>query len=225
MSFSATGALLWLIPTGLILFALYLLKMRRKPFEVPATFLWPAQTEEIRANAFFQRPRLNILFWLQLLALVVIAAALAGPQFLTRSLAGRVTMIVLDGSASMRATDVSPSRFEVALDLARQAIGEVKAGDRIGVIFSGAQTEVAIPLTDAPGQHSSKLSELKAQDVSGNMPEALRLAAASVSAYDGARILVISDGAFRPIEQFSLPKGEVVFRSVGRSSRNLGISA
>lgn len=225
MSFSAAGALMWLVPTGLILFALYLLKMRRKPFVVPATFLWPAQTEEIRANAFFQRPKLNILFWLQLFALLAVVAALAGPQFLTRSLTGRVTMIVLDGSASMGATDVSPNRFEAAKDLARQAISEIKTGDRIGVVFAGAQTQVVFPLTEEPGRHRGKLDNLEPEDVAGNMAEALRLAAASVSAYDGARILVISDGAFRPVEQFSLAKGEVVFRSVGRSSKNVGISA
>lgn len=225
MSFSTSGALLWLIPAGAVLFVLYLLKMRRKPFVVPATFLWPAQTEEIRANAFFQRPRLNILFWLQLLALLMVIGALAGPQFLTRSLTGRVTMVVVDGSASMGANDVTPNRFQAAKDLARQAISEVKSGDRIGVIFAGAQTQVVFPLTEEPGRHRAKLDGLEAEDVAGNMAEALRLAAATVSAYDGARILVISDGAFRPVEDFALSKGEVVFRSVGRSSKNLGVSA
>jgi len=225
MSFSAAGALAWLLPAGGVLFILYLLKMRRKPFVVPATFLWPAQTEEIRANAFFQRPRLNVLFWLQLLALVLVVGALAGPQFLTRSLTGSVTMVILDGSASMRAKDVTGGRFEAAKDLARQAISEVKSGDRIGVIFAGAQTQVVFPLTEEPERHRGKLDGLEAEDVAGNMAEALRLAAATVSAYDGARILVLSDGAFRPIEDFALAKGEVVFRSVGKSSKNLGVSA
>ena len=225
VSFQNGAALFWLIPASAVLLALYLLKMRRKPIRVPATFLWPQQTEEIRANALFQRPRLNLLFWLQLAALTALVICLAGPQLLTRSLTGRVTMIVLDGSASMRATDVSPNRFEEAKKLARQAIDELKPGDRIGVVLAGTQPRVVFPLTDQPQVHRGKLDAAEAEDVSCDMGEALRLAAASLTAYQGARILVLSDGAFRPVEAFSLEKGEVLFRPVGRSARNMGISA
>ncbi len=225
MSFSAAGALLWLIPTAGVLFALYLLKMRRKPLKVPALFLWPRQVEEIRANSLFQRPRLNLLFWLQLLALLAVAAALAGPQWLTRSLTGKVTMVILDGSASMGATDISPSRFEEGRRLARQAIDELKPGDLLGVVYAGREPKVVIPLTGEPRRHLGRLDALQAQDAPCDMGAALRLAAASVGAFKGVRVLVLSDGAFGEVGDFRLANGDVVFRSIGKSSRNLGISA
>ncbi len=125
----------------------------------------------------------------------------------------------------MRANDVGHSRFEEALKLARQAIDEVKPGDRMGIVYAGLQPQVVFPLTEEPARHASRLNGLQAQDTSCDMGESLRLAAASLSAFEGSRILVLSDGSFRPVDDFQLNKGEVTFRSIGKSSRNLGISA
>ena len=66
MSFQNAAALFWLLPLGGIVILLYLLKMRRRDVRVPATFLWPARVEEIRANALFQKLKPSWLLFLQL---------------------------------------------------------------------------------------------------------------------------------------------------------------
>src|SRR5437667_4205880 len=53
---------------------------------------------------------------LQLLALLVLALALARPVATVMGQGARKVVVVLDTSASMKAQDVSPSRFEAARD-------------------------------------------------------------------------------------------------------------
>src|SRR6476646_863622 len=110
MIFQNAAQLLWLLPLLGVIILLYLLKMKRRELRVPATFLWPAKTEEVRANSLFQRLRFSWLMVLQILALALVIAALARPQTIQRGLAGKVTVLVIDASASMGSTDISPSR-------------------------------------------------------------------------------------------------------------------
>src|SRR4051794_17750311 len=111
MAFQSITALWWLVPLGGIIILLYLLKMRREDVRVPAVFLSPTPPADIRANAPFQKLRISLLLILQLLALTLLVCALANPLRQTRGLHGKATVVVLDASGSMGATDVAPSRF------------------------------------------------------------------------------------------------------------------
>src|SRR3954464_2901031 len=66
------------IPVGII--ALYFLKLRRRPVEVPSTLLWRRSLEDLHVNSLFQRLRRNLLLFLQLLAIFLAMLALAGPR-------------------------------------------------------------------------------------------------------------------------------------------------
>lgn len=225
MNLQAPNHLFWFLPIGGIIVALYLLRMRRRDIRVPATFLWPDHTEEIRANSLFQRLRFNWLMVLQLLIAGFLCFAFAQPQVRQEGLLGETTVIVLDTSASMRATDVSPSRFDEALDLVRSAVSTSKPSDRFALIEAGAIPRVAFSLSNDPAKQREALSKIHPSDEEGNMGEALRLASALVSSLDSARILVISDGCFPRVENFSPGKASVVYKSVGQRQENLAIQA
>lgn len=192
---------------------------------MPATFLWPDHTEEVRANSLFQRLRFNWLMVLQLIIASLLCFAFAQPQVRQEGLLGETTVIVIDTSASMKATDVSPSRFDAALDLVRAAINTSKPSDRFALIEAGAIPRVAFSLSNDPAKQRDALSRIHATDEEGNMGEALRLASALVSSLESARILVISDGCFPKIDNFSPGKASVVYKSIGSRQENLGINA
>ena len=56
--------LLALIPPAII--ALYFLKLKRIPLEVPSTYLWRKSIEDLHVNSIWQRLRKNLLLYLQL---------------------------------------------------------------------------------------------------------------------------------------------------------------
>jgi hypothetical protein len=225
MSFQSP-AVLWLFaPLGVAILALYLLRMRRQDVKIPASFLWPNQTEEVRANSLFQRLRFNWLLVLQLLIAALVCVALARPQFKQKGMLGTTTVIVLDASASMRATDVSPNRFENAKQMATEAIANAGVGDQIAILTAANTPQVASPLSNDSQAHRSALAQLKPTDTEGDMGEALRLAAALISGIDGARILVLSDGCFTKISEFSPGKAAVVYKKIGTRQENLAIQS
>ena len=225
MNLQVPNHFLWFLPLAGIIVALYLLRMRRQDVRVPATFLWSEHTEEIRANSLFQRLRFNWLMVLQLLIAGFLCFAFSQPQVRQAGLLGETTVIVIDTSASMRSTDVSPTRFDAALDIVRAAINTSKPTDRFALIEAGAIPRVAFSLSNDPAKQRDALNKIHSTDEEGNMGEALRLASALVSSLDSARILVISDGCFPRVENFTPGKATVVYKSIGTRQENLAITA
>jgi Ca-activated chloride channel homolog len=225
MSFQNPLLFLWFLPLAGAIVTLYLLRMRRKDIRVPATFLWPQHVEEIRANSLFQKLRFNWLMVLQLLAALLLCTAFARPQFRQQGLLGDTTVIVLDASASMKATDVTPNRFEVAKSMVRSAIEASKPGDQIALIQAGSTPKVIFSLGNDPSKQKLALTDVQATDVEGRMEEALNLASAIVSSQSSARILVISDGCFNSVDNFSSGKAAVVYQPVGQRQENVGFYA
>lgn len=225
LSFQNPAAFLWAIPLMGVIVALYLLRMRRRDVKVPASFLWPDKVEEIRANSLFQKLRFSWLLVLQLLAVAAVVTALARPQSQQHGLAGAVTVFVLDSSASMGATDVKPTRFDDAKRQIAEAIRGAKVGDRIALIEAGPQPRVIFPLGGDPSRQLREFDSVQGTDAESDVGEALRLAAALVGGLDGARIVLLSDGCFNPVEDFSPGKAVLAYRQVGQAGENLAISA
>ncbi len=225
MSLVAPAALLWLIPLAGAIVVLYLLKMRRKDVRVPATFLWPALTYEIRANALFQKLKFSWLLVLQLLALSLIVFAFARPQVRQRGLGGAVTVIVIDSSASMQATDVRPTRFDDAKRIAGTIVDSAKVGDRLAIVEAGPTPRVAASLSADGPRLRRALAAIEPNDAEADVGEALRLAASITSKQQGARIILLSDGVFADIVNFAPGNSQVVFQRIGSSGENVAITA
>lgn len=225
MTLQFAGALWWMVPLAGAIIALYLLKMRRRDLRVPAVFLWPTLTADVRANAPIQKLRVSLLLLLQLLVVALVIFGLANPLRRARGLNGRATAIVLDASASMGATDVVPSRFERARQKIAGIVAAMGTGDRLALIEAGPATRVVFPLASDKAKMNAALRTLRATDAPNDPGEALRLAAALVGQQPGGRIVVLSDGAFPPVADFSPGKAEIVFEPIGTGRRNLALVA
>ena len=225
MSFASPSFLWYLVPLFGIIVFLYLLKMRRKDFKVPATFLWPSKTTDVRANAPLQRLRFSWLMVLQLIAVALIVASLARPQTRQEGLAGTITIFVVDTSASMSAKDVGESRLKEAVSRVRRAISTARPGDRFSLVEAGPTPRVALALSGDPARMRQALDGLRPTDAKADVGAALRLAAALVGAMDSGHIVLLSDGAFPEIDNFSQGKASVHFQKIGASSDNVAITA
>jgi hypothetical protein len=225
VSFFGPSALLWLIPLAGFIVGLYLLRMRRREMRVPASFLWPERVEEIRANSLFQKLRFSWLLVLQLLAALLVCAALARPQILQRGLTGRSTVIVIDSSLTMGATDERPSRLELAKAKAREIVNAAAPGEKLAVIEAGSAPEIVSPLANDPVGQIRAIDSVRQSDAPPTVGEALRIASALVGSNSSGRIVLLSDGEFGNVANFSPGQARLAFETIGRSSDNLAVTA
>src|SRR5579883_3101956 len=85
---------LLLLPLLIVL--LYFLKLRRKPIQVPSTFLWKKSIEDMHVNTLFQWLRQNVLLVLQVLALLFLIYSVLGLRIHGRTSAGRHYILMVD---------------------------------------------------------------------------------------------------------------------------------
>ncbi|MGC9317521.1 MAG: vWA domain-containing protein, partial [Armatimonadota bacterium] len=217
----APAALFALIPLGGVIVLLYLLKLRRREQIVPSVFLWRRAVDDVQANAPFQRLRPNLLLLLQLLALAAVVVGLAAPFFMARRLPDRTAVIVLDASASMRATDVEGSRFEQARRRAREIVAAMGRRDEAALIVCGARPSVAVPMTGDRRRLLRALQRAEPTDAPTNVRDGLMLAASLAAKRSRSTVYLLSDGGFGELSD--VPGTDVRFVAVGERNRNVAI--
>ena len=94
------GALLF-AAVAVPLLALYFLRLRRTRRVVSSSLPWVRRTEDLRANAPFQRIRPSLLLFLQMLLLALLALAVAQPIVRGWGVRGGRVVMLIDCSASM----------------------------------------------------------------------------------------------------------------------------
>ncbi|HET6316725.1 MAG TPA: BatA domain-containing protein, partial [Chloroflexota bacterium] len=119
MSFLAPIALVALL-VGPAIYLVHLLHGSRRRVRVPALFLWADLPRATAGRRRRQWPPLTLLLALQIMAGILAALALARPAL--SSDPPRHLALIVDASASMQATDVSPTRFEAARQMAVQRL-------------------------------------------------------------------------------------------------------
>jgi Ca-activated chloride channel homolog len=222
--------LAFLIPAFLLLGLLaapivlmYMLRLRRREIVVSSTLLWQKLLRDREANAPWQRLRRHLLLFLQLLILAALVLALARPFLPTPMVTSGSTVILLDGSASMQATDVEPSRFVAATHEVAALIRNLGSGNQMTLILV-KQTPLVLASASSDQNHLLRsLAEAEPGIAPANWPAAFALAAGAAQGFRDARIVIVSDGGL-PADLPALP-AEVVFVPVGRSGENLAISA
>jgi len=224
LSFVAPFALIALIPLAGIIILLYLLKLKRRELVIPSIFLWRRATQDIQANAPFQKLRRSLLLLLQLLALTMMVLALAAPFLLSSRLGGKSVVIVLDASASMEATDVPPSRFGEAKQRASQIIGGMGRRDEAALVICAARAWVASPFTSDLRKLQTALKAARPTDGPTNMRDALLLAFSLASKRPKSVVYVLSDGGFPPLPEVAAA-ADLRFLRVGKESDNAALLA
>ena len=224
MQLLAPTVFIALIPLAGIIILLYLLKLRLVPVEIASTFLWRQALQDVQANIPFQKLKRNLLLVLQLLALTALIAGLAAPYVLAERLGGKNTVIVMDASGSMKATDVEGSRFEQARGWARRIISGMGRGDEVAVIVSGARSHVAAAFSSDQRKLVQTVAGLQPTDCATNIKDGLLLAMSLAARRPNAQVYVVSDGAFEPLPEVS-GSSNVRFLKVGERNENVAILA
>lgn len=203
----------------------YLLKRKRVVRLVSSTVLWQRFLAETQASAPFQKLRKNWLLFLQLLLLVLAILALSRPFFATNIKPAELRVVILDGSASMQATDVKPSRFEVARAEALKWVDSLGTHDQMVVLLAGASTEVKQSATSDKAALRRALQACTSSDAPTRLAPALRMAESLVREQRNAEIHLFSDGGVTGLDEFENKALPLVYHRVGKEGNNLGLTA
>lgn len=206
----------WLIMAALppLIIMLYFLKLRRMPVEVPSTYLWKKTIEDLHVNSIWQRLRQNLLLWLQLLILLAIILSLLRPGSQSSSSIENRSIIMVDNSASMQATDVGKSRLQSAKDQALELVSTMTRDDVAMVIAFSDRADVRQGYTSDKKRLRSAIDSIAPTSRTTDLTEALKTASGlanpgrtsqiedindiQVAEAVPATLYILSDGGFTP---------------------------
>ncbi len=238
---SALGPLQWLlilaVPPAVL--SLYFLKLKRRELAVPSTLLWRRTLEDVHVNSIWQRLRKNLLLYLQLLFLALLILACLRPGWSGQNRIGERRIYIIDNSASMQATDVSPNRLDLAKKKVRELLSDTSADDVGMVIAFSDRADVRQGFTKDRGRLFNAVDSIQATSHGTDVSEALRAAAGLAnpgrSSFDNlsdimvadaipATVYLLSDGAFGDLGDFDLGKLKIEYIPIGETkTNNLGI--
>jgi hypothetical protein len=233
-------AVLAAVPPAIV--ALYFLKLKRHPLEVPSTYLWHRSIEDLHVNTIWQRLRRNLLLWLQLLLVLLAMLALLRPGWRGENVSGERFIVLIDNSASMQATDVAPSRLDEAKRRARAIVEQMTARD-VAMIVSFADADsarVRQMFTSSRRRLLDAIDSIEPTPRRTSLAEALKFASGLANpgrtADDPgdflvaeplpATLYVFSDGNFPPVADFRLGNLTPVYVAIGSDeAANVAIAA
>jgi Ca-activated chloride channel homolog len=208
-----------------IVVVFYLLKVRRHDEEVSSTFLWNDLIRDLAAHEPLQRLRWNVLLVLQLIGLALITLAIARPFSEQLGQKPVQAVLLVDGSASMQAQDVQPSRFAKAVDAARNTLAGLPENSLATVILVAAHPQVLVAATADRQQVDRALAAAQPSGAAADMREALLLARSLGGDPNARRIYLFTDGAFSLPPDLPDDLGSVQVVPVGQSTGNLAVTA
>jgi uncharacterized protein YegL len=207
------------------LLVLYFLKLRRREMPVSSTILWRKAVQDLQVNAPFQKLRRNLLLLLQLLLLIFLCLALSRPVANFKQGAGKLTVILIDRSASMAAKDGDEAgkrtRFEQAKRRAHEIVDSMKRDDNACVIAFDDAAETICPLTPDTAKLRAAIDSITQSDRKSRLKLAYQLAEAQ-SAFIPEQnranvkpdVFLLSDGRALDSEQLTL-RGNLMFEKIG----------
>ncbi|MGP8322004.1 MAG: DUF7408 domain-containing protein [Methanosarcinaceae archaeon] len=220
MPFSTPIALAALAST-IPLIILYLLHPKPLKIYIPSLmFLMKIKEEKKRFYSSITRFIKDPLFLTQLLVLIFLSVAAAGPFFLTEEpLSGEHTVLVIDSSASMQTGD----RFKSAVSIAQNYVSKKNS-----IILAENVPVVILENTGASGARDV-LEKLQPKATVADLSMAISSGMRLLSD-EGGRIIVISDftnwDGDDPVTAKSLAESyglKMTFVKVGKISGNVGI--
>ena len=218
----ANPAALWFLTLILPIVLLYLLKRRRQDHVVPSIFLWKQALEDSQAYTPFQKLRSNLLLLLQILAIVLLTALLAQPYFPAASKQTQQWILVLDGSASMQATDEKPNRFDAARNKLSALLKSMSPADEAMLVSVASEASILQNFTSDHDSVRNKLNRLQAEDVAAEWEQLLLLLKPFLKKSPRPKIVVASDFADFPTDKMQILDFDTA--AVGRPASNIGIT-
>ena len=208
---------------------LYVLKLRRRAVAVPFARIWQRVLLDRETSSLFARLRRLFSLLLQLLIAGLLVLALGDPRRSVVRSEGKSYFVLVDQSASMQATDVYPSRIDVARSRLRKMIEGLGTNDRMLIAGLGRRVTPLSTLTDDATELMAAVDQIQARDTEADLVRGLELAQASLYGQPGGVVVLLSDGGSEvpsaSAKLLHLEPLDLQFSSIGKEGDNAAITA
>ncbi|HEY6557272.1 MAG TPA: VWA domain-containing protein [Polyangiaceae bacterium] len=213
---------------GALVVGLYILKLRRRPVAVPFSRIWQSVLRDKEATQLFSQLKRWLSLLLQLLLLLALVLALGDPRISAAVVEGRNIVVLVDGSASMKATDVEPTRLHAAKRELKKLVRSLGGADRMLIAQMDAGLTPLSTMTGELPELERAVAELRATDTRADLRRGLEFALDSLRDLSKREILIVSDGAFGDVQEavrgLDLRGAALSFLPVGKSGKNVAIT-
>ena len=224
MTFAVPIALA-LAAISLPIIAFYILKLRLRRVPVSTNLFWKQIFDEKPPRSLWQNFRHLLSLLLQLLMLLLLVLSIADPYFPWQLLQARRIVIVIDNSASMRATDVAPSRFDVACKAARNVIEGLRFRDEVALILAGQHPEVIVGMTNHAPTLRRAIDSLSVSDIPTLLESAIELGQQLIGEHPHGQVIVFTDGCVDAVKmELEKDSKKLVYQVFGSDASNVGIT-
>jgi len=206
-----------------IILLFYFMRPKRQEHVVGSTLLWKQALQDIQASRPWQRLRITPLLLLQLLAAIVIVLILARPAIFTSSPISGNTIIILQASASMQATDVAPTRFESAKNTIADLIDTMGPSDHLSLITMARTPQVLIAQSQDKGQLFAALQRARVTNQDADLQQTVSLATSLAAGESNVHILVIGDGHVMNSDQAIVTPFPMRYIPIGTDASNIAL--
>jgi hypothetical protein len=185
----------------------YIIKMRRRRFEVPFSRLWQRVLEQRDANALWKQLKRLLSLLLILLIIAIMLFAALDPTLGVVDRKARSVVVLFDASASMKAMDGNErgdqSRLDAARARAKHLIDGMGGGDVAMIMKVDGQATPMSRFSGDAAMLDKIIDGIAASDTPADLTRALGAAADALRDRPNPLIVLVSDGAF-PEQQLSL---------------------
>lgn len=199
MSFALPIALI-LVALAVPIVALYILKVRLRRVPVSTNLFWKQIYEEKPPRSIWQHFRHLISLLLQLLLLLFLVFAIADPGVSWQLLQARRLVIVVDNSASMRATDGKPTRLDAAKNGALEIIDGLRFRDQVAIVLAGSTPEVVVGMTGHAPTLREAINGIVFSDNPTSLNSAIELGRRLIGEHPHGQVLVLTDGCVEAVQ-------------------------
>ncbi|GKU27617.1 vWA domain-containing protein [Clostridium folliculivorans] len=184
---------LWFLLLIPILILMYILKQKYEERQIPSLFLWQQVLAETEASTPFEKFRNNLLFFLQLLALLLAIFALANPFINIGSKNFENVIIVVDNSGSMSAIGEKYTRLEEAEKKAEDMVKGLSSDSRITLVSASKNSKVELSGSTDRKEVINKIKAIKPTNSSGDINDTYSLIKSICNSYNSYKVVYYTD--------------------------------
>ncbi len=191
---------------ALALGVLYVLKLKLRRVLVPFAGMWASLLRESKSSVWWHRLKRLLSYLIQVLLASLFLVGAADPRSRRQFAKGRHILVILDTSASMKASDgkegkngLGPrSRFEEAKDRIRDLIASKRPRDRIMLVSMDSQVTPHTSWETDPEVLTDALNHMKASDAPADLARALRFSHDVLGSLSDPLLVLVGDGGYPP---------------------------